>query len=949
MFFEKDKKVQRQDWTPHASLQILYRVWRVVCSGLKIAVGALVTVLLICVVCGFVFANYLGDYLQEDVMSKAEMNLDDFNLDRTSYIYYLDENDDIQILQQIYSTTDRRWASYEELPEDLIHACVAIEDKRFYEHQGVDWITTVKACLSMFFGGDQFGGSTITQQLIKNLKEEDSITVQRKVIEIFRAMAFEKKYDKETVLEWYMNTVYFGEGCYGVKSAADNYFGKELQDMTTAELASLIGITNNPSLYRPYRTTLDAGDMNGAERNRERQEVILAQMLEQGWIDAAEYETAMAQEMVFKRGIDAQDRWTTCEDTVDDAGNVVTPGCGLNCAVRDLTVSGEGDSAVYYCPQCGNTVDITTDASQSIYSWYVDQVLDDVARALAEQNGEEWGNRVRQNYLELISRAGYHIYTPYDATVQAAVDSVYTDLSQIPEVYSGQQLQSGIVITDNRTGDIVAMAGGVGEKDTFDAYNRATDAKLQVGSAIKPLTVYSQAFELGLVTPATVVDDLPISTLNGKPYPSNVEKQYRYSRTILNGIIQSVNTLSVNTLDMIGTQYSFSFAKNQYGLSDLTDYYLTSSGTVKTDVGYGPLGMGGLTVGATVRQMTCAYGTFANNGVYREGRVFTKVYDSDGKLVLDNQQVQRTVLSEKACNYMNYCLDKTAESMPGVDMAEIGMDVAGKTGSTNDYKDRYFCGYTGYYTAAVWCGFDIPEEIIMADANDSPATNLWKKVMLQLHQGKETIPLYSTEDMVQVSVCLDSGKLATEACRNDIRSDDTNRIQSGIWVYEEDAPTEFCDKHIEMDYCTEGGACANSWCKKFASVGAIRLGKTSLVKMTQDKIDDLLDLREHGLLWYYLRNDYVYLVDQMGNPLPYHGMDGKQDLNSNLPYLSCQKHTKEAWESYKQSHPWVDSDTQLPDDTQDTTGPSDTTEPTDTTQPTDTTEPKPTDAWEDID
>ncbi len=939
---KRTHKVQPQDWKPHPALRILYRVWRVAYSGVKIALGAVATVLLICLVCGFVFANFLGQYLQEDILSKADMNLDDYNLDKTSYIYYLDENNDIQILQQIFSTTDRRWASYEEIPEDLIHACVAIEDKRFYEHQGVDWITTVKACLSMFFGGDQFGGSTITQQLIKNLKEEDSITVQRKVIEIFRAMAFEKKYDKETVLEWYMNTVFFGEGCYGVKSAADNYFGKELQDMTTAELASLIGITNNPALYRPYRTNLDKGGKTGAERNRERQEVILNQMKEQEWITEEEYKAAMAQEMVFKEGIAPEDRWTTCKDILDGDGNVVSAGCGHNCAVRDLTVQGEGESAIYTCPVCGNVVDITTDASQKVYSWYVDQVLDDVAMALAARDGAEWGTRVRQNYLDLISRAGYHIYTPYNADVQKAVDAVYTDLSRIPAVQSGQQLQSGIVITDNRTGDIIAMAGGVGEKKDFDAFNRATDATLQVGSAIKPLTVYSQAFELGLVTPATVVDDMPIATLNGKPYPSNVEKQYHYSRTVLMGLVQSVNTLSVNTLDMIGTQYSFDFAKNQYGLSYLTDNHLTASGTIKTDVGYGPLGMGGLTVGATVRQMTCAYGTFSNNGVYREGRVFTKVYDSNGSLVLNNEQEQRTVLSEKACNYVNYCLDQTVAAMPGVDLYEaLGMDVAGKTGSTNDYKDRYFCGYTGYYTAAVWCGFDDPEEIIMVNTGDSPATNLWRQVMLELHRGKETVPLYDTEDMVQVSVCLDSGKLATEACKQDIRHEVTNRVQSGIWVYEEDAPTEFCDKHVEMDYCVDGKSCANSWCKKFANVGAIRLEKTSLVKMTMSKINDLLELEDWGLMNYYLRNDFVYLVDEMGNPLPFYGMKNDVQKDDNLPYLSCQVHTKEAWEQYKKDHPWVEGGFEDPNDPNNSTNPTGPSDPTTPTGSTGTNGPKP--------
>ncbi len=922
-----NRKKAAQNWDPPAALSILYRIWRVVYSGVKVGLGALAVVLGICVVCGFVFVNFLGEYLQEDILTKAEMNLEDFDLDKTSYIYYLDENDDIQILQQIYSTTDRRWASYEEIPEDLIHACVAIEDKRFYEHQGVDWVTTVKACLSMFFGGDQFGGSTITQQLIKNLKVEDSITVQRKVIEIFRALAFERKYDKETVLEWYMNTVYFGEGCYGVKSAADNYFGKELQDMTTAELASLIGITNNPSLYRPYRETLDTDGLNGAERNRVRQEVILEQMLKEGWLDQEAYDTAMAQEMVFKRGIAAEDRWTTCKDVLEDKGDLVSAGCGYSGPVRDLTVEGEGESAVYSCPVCGNTVDLTTDASQSIYSWYVDQVLDDVAKAMAEQNGEEWGTKVRENYLELISRAGYHIYTPYDAQVQAAVDSVYTDLTQIPEVYSGQQLQSGIVITDNRTGDIVALAGGVGEKDTFDAYNRATDARLQVGSAIKPLTVYAPAFELGLVNPATIIPDLPITFMNEKPYPQNVEKQYRFTRTILNGVVESVNTLSVNTLDMIGTRYSFDFAKNQFGLEYLTDNYQAADGRVLTDVGYSSLGMGGLTVGATVRQMTCAYGAFSNNGVYREGRVFTKVYDSDGRLVLDNPQEQRTILSEKAVNYMNYCLDSAVTALPGVDLyAELGMDVAGKTGSTNDYKDRYFCGFTGYYTAAVWCGFDIPEEIIMANPYDSPATNLWRKVMVQLHRGKETIPLYNTEGMVQVSICLDSGKLATEACKHDIRSDETNRIQSGIWVYEEDAPTEFCDKHISMDFCPEGGSCANSWCQKFASVGAIRLEDVSLVKMTQSQLDDILELEENGILWYFLRSDYVYLVDTFGNPLPFHGMHGDLNEDSNTPYLYCQLHNKETWEQYKKDNPWIEGGSE---DTEDGTESTKPTKPND--------------------
>ena len=230
----------------------------------------------IVVICGFVLAGAMGDYLQNEIVPNVNFELDKYDLEQTSYIYYVDNNGDIQRLQKIYTDTDRQWASYEEIPEDLVHAAVAIEDKRFYEHQGVDWITTVKACGNMFFGGSStFGGSTITQQLVKNQSGDNAITVQRKVEEIFRAQKLETKYDKKTIMEWYLNLIYMGEGCYGVKSAARVYFGKALEDLTTAECASLISITNNPSLFDPYISE---------ERNRKRQLIVLDEMKDQGWI-----------------------------------------------------------------------------------------------------------------------------------------------------------------------------------------------------------------------------------------------------------------------------------------------------------------------------------------------------------------------------------------------------------------------------------------------------------------------------------------------------------------------------------------------------------------------------------------------------------------------------------------------------------------------------------------
>ena len=219
---KRRNRKERQTWDPHWLLKLCYTALSAAWSLVKIAIGAAATVVLIVLICGTVFVGILGTSLQDDILSEAaNWSLEDYDLERTSFIYYVDNNGDIQQLQQIYTTTDRQWASLDEIPQAMVDAAVAIEDKRFYEHQGVDWITTVKACLNMFFGGDdQFGGSTITQQLVKNITQEKSVTVQRKVMEIFRAQLFEREYDKDLIMEYYLNRIYLGRGCYGVKSAA---------------------------------------------------------------------------------------------------------------------------------------------------------------------------------------------------------------------------------------------------------------------------------------------------------------------------------------------------------------------------------------------------------------------------------------------------------------------------------------------------------------------------------------------------------------------------------------------------------------------------------------------------------------------------------------------------------------------------------------------------------
>ena len=890
-------KPQRQSWQPHWILRLIYRLWMIVYGAFKIAVGAAATVLIICIICAFVFAGTLGDYLQDEILPTADMELDNYDLDQTSTLYYVDGGGEIQKLQEVYASTSREWASYEEMPEALIHAAVAIEDKRFFEHQGVDWVTTVKACARIFFGDDSAGGSTITQQLIKNLTEEDSVTVQRKVLEIFRATQFEKRYDKETVMEWYLNTIYLGNGCGGVRTAAETYFGKELQMLTVAECASLVSITNNPSIYDPYAEAFEFGPddelMTGAERNRYRQEIVLEQMNIQGWLTDEEYEQAMAQEMVFRDEIPFEESWAVCENEACDYAGIVS------------TYTAE--NGLYYCPQCGHGRVIQPDVSEDNYSWFVDTVLEDVAWELAQKDGiteDKYTDSMRKTYMELITRAGYHIYTTLDMDVQNAVDAVYEnpDYDYELRTYGGQELQSGIVIKDNSTGDIVAMSGGLGAKEGFDDFNRATDAERQSGSSIKPITVYAPAFEAGLC-PATVITDLPYSYSTGV-YPLNDNRRYTYNRTIADGIRDSVNAVAVWTLDAIGLEYSFDFGKNLFGLEGLLEVYDTGY-EVMSDIGFGPLGLGAQTIGVTVRDMTDAFGTFPANGEFSEGRTFTKVYNMDGELVLDNVQETRQILSQKTVDYINYCLHRAAVSGTGTDAVwdwGQSIEIAGKTGTTGDNYDRWFCGYTPYYTAAVWTGFDQPEEIDLINSWANPAALLWSQVMEPIHDGLEAAALSDTSNMSWARMCMMSGQGSNGNCHLDIRTvRDGIQLTASAPYYSEDHGWGGCTRHVLVDYCAEGDGVMTEYCRNFEKEGKTSAQQVALVKLTQSEVNAIKTAIGAGLRsdWFN-RDDYIYLIDGSGADASFKGLNGNINQGVEAPYKVCTVHSEEAWKKVEE-------------------------------------------------
>ncbi|NCC69013.1 MAG: penicillin-binding protein, partial [Clostridia bacterium] len=366
----------------------------------------LLTIFLIFITTGLLFTCVFAFYVKTCLTDDLDVSLSDFNLSLSSTILYEDNEGAWQELVTLSGDENRIWVDYDSIPKEMEEALVAIEDKRFYEHKGVDWYRTVAALANMFFTmKDDFGGSTITQQLIKNLTKKEDITVQRKLLEIFQALEFEKKYTKEEIMEWYLNAVYFGEGCWGVYTASQTYFDKDVSELSLAECASIIAITNNPSKYDPFISTAN---------NKDRQKLVLREMYSQGYIDYDTYIDAVNEELVFVRS----------------------------------------ENEEY---------------EQQIYSYYVETVIGDVIEDLMSRKGVN-SDKAR----DMLYSGGYLIYSCFDPNIQVSVDAVYQDLSVLPQSYyaSDQQLQSAIVIMDPYSGDIVALAGGVGEKSINFGLNR---------------------------------------------------------------------------------------------------------------------------------------------------------------------------------------------------------------------------------------------------------------------------------------------------------------------------------------------------------------------------------------------------------------------------------------------------------------------------------------------
>ena len=636
--------------------------------------------------------------------------------------------------------------SYAELPEDLINAFVAIEDKRFWEHRGVDVKRTLGAATNYALGfTGRFGGSTITQQLVKNLTGKNEVTAKRKLQEICWAKELENKWTKQEILERYLNVINLSQGCYGVGAAADRFFGKSVDQLTLSECATVAGITQNPSYYDPVRFP---------EHTVERRNVILAQMLEQGYLDEATYREAVKEPLMLKEG----------------AGKGKTP----------------------------------------VYSWYVDMVVEDVIRDLCATYGY-----TREAANRLLWTGGLTIEAALDPTVQARLERYYADTAHFPVHKNGQRAQSAMIVIHPETGDVLGVVGAVGQKTGNRLQSFATDTLRPAASAIKPLSVYAPALQRGLITWGSVFDDVPVRFHTGASggqtvaWPKNANRVYRGLTDVRYAVAHSVNTVAVRVLDRLGEQASFDFLHDTLGMSHLIAARTLEDGRRISDCGEAALALGQMNYGVTLRELTAGYTALAGGGVYVEPRSYFRVLGPDGAVLLDKPVTPRAALSEQNACIMTKLLQSVVEqgTAKGARLFGGRVEVAGKTGTSNADCDRYFIGYTPELLAGVWYGFEYPEPL--SDIKSNQAVRIWQAVMTDLvrptlGRAKKTFPM--AKGIVKLSYCQDSGGIPTEACRMDARGD---RCAEGYFV-QGSGPKKYCDCHTLREYDVQRGVLADA-------------------------------------------------------------------------------------------------------------------------------------------
>lgn len=643
-----------------------------------------------------------------------------------------------------FGKAETAYVPRDKIPTDLINAFVAIEDKRFYSHRGVDWYRTLAAGVTYVLGfSDSFGASTITQQTVKNVTGQNQVTLKRKFQEILYALDLERNLGKDEIMELYLNVISFSDGCTGIGEAAEHYYSKSPEELTAAECATIAAITNHPSYYNPIRHP---------ENNLYRRDLILREMQLQGYLSDGEYALALAQPL-------------------------------------ELKVSG-------------------VKGEEEVRSWYLDMALEDVINDLCREYGmTRWEASMR------VHSGGLRIDLAMDPEIQELVEDYYRTSIRTPTSANGEQAQSALIVLDSQTGDVLGVAGAVGEKTANRIQNYATQTLRPPGSVIKPITVYAPALEKGIINWATVYDDVPVNFGNSKkqPWPKNATGVYRGLTNVSYAVAQSTNTVAVRVLEQLGLRNSYEIAKNRFHLESMID------GTGVTDCDVAALALGQLNYGVTLREITAAYSVFADGGVYHGWRSYYRVLDDQGEILLSSVPQSEAVMSADNAAVMTKLLQRVVRdgTSSSVTLGKL-TECAGKTGTTQNDYDRWFIGYTPELICGVWCGYEYPQPL----EGKNLCTGIWNRVMhriVEMTGGKTVFDVPS--NVVKMTYCKDSGKLMDDACLFDPRGD---RSEVG-WFVKGNAPAGSCDRHV-LCQCDRDGGLSHGYCpeESVERVGLIR-------------------------------------------------------------------------------------------------------------------------------
>lgn len=744
-------------------------VLRGVRGTLSILGKTILTIFLIMVITGCIVASVMAVYVVGFLDEQTEFDLRNLELNYTTTLYANNaETAQEYPLQVIKGNENRIWVDFDKVPKQMQLAVMAAEDKRFQTHQGVDWKMTFKAFLNMFSSSETTGGSTITQQLIKNISGEKELLIERKIKEIFRALSLEKEYSKDDIMEAYLNTATTGNNVYGVQAAANLFFDKDVSELDTAECAAIIAITQNPSKYEL---------LAHEENNRIRREYVLDNMLD---IELTQ----------LKAQLEGKDK--------TEYGPVT--GGQISQSEYDKQKKALED---HYAAAKKQKLVIKSSAAQQTrketYSYFVDYVIEEVIDDMCDQLGYE-----KQAAWDLVYNGGLSIYTTVDESIQGVLDKDfitneinYDPATSIFQKVSAQYITNGgksfgavleeqpqcaMVIMDYE-GNIKGIAGGRGEKTGDRTFNLATDGVRQTGSSIKPISVYAPAIDLDLVHWSYITEDGPFGYLvngqlvrssavktviekdedgndverkvvQGAAWPTNYYNKYLGPLTVDRAIQNSVNTIAVKTLDLLTPQVSYDFLHNNLGINTLDP---------QRDIDYAPLALGAQSGGISVLEMTAAFQIFGNGGLFYEPHSYTRVVDNQGNVLLEAKDVPRRVISEDTAEVMNKLLLSVVSGGTGSPARLGNLPTMGKTGTSNMDKDQWFVGGTPYHVAGVWYGYD-KENAGIPHYNPYPPPQIWKRVMAEVSEKQAYKEFPTSGNVVQKTYCMESGDLAIGSC-----------------------------------------------------------------------------------------------------------------------------------------------------------------------------------------